>query len=100
MFTDTRTPSAFRPVSDATMFRPSIARDVEPKTWSDFVALARATAAGQGVAHPLFTRTDEQLAQALLQIETRCNPAAKLAQMDAFYTANGVRRGDDKRVSA
>jgi hypothetical protein len=86
MFTDTRTPSAFRPISSAT-------------AWDGHVAKARAIAAGAGVSHPLFTRTDEQLAQALLQIETLCNPAARLAQMDAFFAANGVRRGDDKRVS-
>jgi hypothetical protein len=86
MFTDTRTPSAFRPVSRNT-------------AWEGHVAKARATTAGAGIAHPLLHVTDEQLAQALLQIETRCNPAARLAQMDAFYAANGVRRGDDTRVS-
>lgn len=87
MITDTRNPSAFRPVSSAT-------------EWDRHVAKARATTAGAGIAHPLLRVTDEQLAQALLQIETRCNPAARVAQMDAFYAANGVRRGDDKRVSA
>lgn len=77
--------------------RRSVERDLTPKTWDDYVAEARATTAGAGVSHPLFTRTDEQLAQALLNIETLANPAARLAQQDAFFDRYGVRRGDDQR---
>jgi len=90
MFIDTTNPSGFRPHGEA----------AAPTAWDRHVRRARALCAGQSRVDPMFTRTDEQLAQALLRIEVRSNPAAKLAQLDAFYASNGVRRGDDKRGDA
>lgn len=90
MFIDTTNPSGFRPYGTA----------IAPTAWDRHVTRARGLCAGQGRVDPMFTRTDEHLAQALLQIEVLNNPAAKLAQQDAFFARNGVRRGDDKRVPA
>lgn len=69
-----------------------------PRTWAEVQALA---ATARGITHPLLTRTDAQVAQAMLAIDPMFDSAeAKLARMDVFFAAHGVRRGDDLRGSA
>lgn len=67
-------------------------------TWAEVQAVA---ATARGITHPLMTRTDAQVAQAMLAIDPMFGSAeAKLARMDAFFAAHGVRRGDDLRGEA